>query len=495
MTAPQEVAARELGGRARRGIGLLLTRHAVTQATSLVTGIVVARSVLPEELGRYFAASAVLGALSVLVDLGIAARLVQRSEGLEARELRLALTLQLVVAIALLGGILFAVRGVEAAGVAHDAELVGLLLLLALDLVYQAWRSVQAIELERQLRYERLAPVELCEQLTFAITCAAFAFAGWGAWSFVWATWLRGAAGAMTLCGASTSLAWPTWSLAGAPAILRAGRPFQVASFFQGLAGWTSTAVVAAALGPAELGLVNWAAGQARRPLPLVGIFARVAFPYFSRLESPEAVTAAMTRLASAVLAGLGLWIAVLVAAGEPAVRFLFTERWTPAVPAMIAYAATLGLDALIWLAAAAQNARGLVYLATRRAAARTAATIGITVPLLLTWGHMGAPVGYFIAVLVTLPLSFAGLGPGSLARTLSSAAWVAAPTTLAALLGAWAGSSALGPAEGALAAVGVAAATYALVAWAICPREVREAADLLLRRAPGSSAPTEGPS
>lgn len=486
MPSSAPIDPAELGARARRGVGLLLGRHVLVQGLSLASGIVVARAVTPAELGLFAAAAVIVGVAQVLADAGIAAALVQRDHAPTDGELRSALGTVLAIAAGLCA--LLALTAPWAARTIPGADGTTALLLrvLVVDLVLTAWRSVHGLTLERDLRFERLAPLEVVEQLVFAATVAGLAVSGHGAWSFVGATLARDAVGALLVTWAAPRWITPRLALRESAALLRAGRAFVVGNLVNGLSSWVTSFVVAWSVGPQGLGLVTWAAGQARRPLAVVNAVVRVAFPYFSRLqEDRAAVEAALSRALVVVFAGAGLWCTLMITTGEPLVRWAFTERWVPAVPALVLFSAAIALDATVWLSAAALSALGLAHLAPTRALLRMAAVVGLTVPLVALTGEVGAPLAYLLALTFTLPACFTGFAPGALRRVMAPTLWVVVPGLAGVGAGLLVRGLAWAPPAGPLAIAAVTTATFLGLAWPAAPAWLRAEVTQRLRRTP----------
>jgi O-antigen/teichoic acid export membrane protein len=94
---------------------------------------------------------------------------------------------------------------------------------------------------------------------------------------------------------------------------------------------------VAGTIGPAAAGLLQWAAGNGRKPLELLEYFARVSLPHFSRLQHDEReVERTLARYVALFVLACALALAVLVVAGDDLVVFVYTEQWLPAVTAMV---------------------------------------------------------------------------------------------------------------------------------------------------------------
>lgn len=103
-----------------------------------------------------------------------------------------------------------------------------------------------------------------------------------------------------------------------------------------------------------------------------------------------------------------GLWLAVLLVAAGPAVAWVYTEKWSPAVPALVLFGLALNLDMATFLGGTAMNSLGRVGLATRIVGVRTALNLVIAVAAIAAIeaiapgrGFLGVPLAYLVSVAV----------------------------------------------------------------------------------------------
>ncbi|HUF70193.1 MAG TPA: oligosaccharide flippase family protein [Longimicrobiales bacterium] len=458
---------RELHERARRGIRLLVGRQAATQLLSLAGGIVVARTLGPAPIGVFGIAVFLVTALSLLADMGLRTALIQHAAPPTELQLATCFTLQQLVVTGL-AILLFA--GAPAIATMYPAappELVWLIRLLALDLYLRSWRALSEVRLERDLRYRELALADLVGSAAYQVVAVGLVLSGWGVRSLGVAL----LAGSLLRAGLLFRAApWPVrFELHPATlrALLRAGLPLQVNRIVMVAPAWVTPTLVAGLLGPQAAGLLVWASTLGRKPLEVLENVVRVSLPQFARLQNDVVeVERVLGRYAAASLLVCGLWFSVLATAGHDLVALVYTERWLPAMPALLLYAGTGLLASVRWLANAAIVGVGRARFAARVSASSAGVAIALSVILVLKIGFLGVPIGQLAGIAIATPWLLRGLRPGTPALVLRAALPVLVPVASALAAGALARLLPLPPAPRGLLTAGVAAATYVATTW-----------------------------
>jgi O-antigen/teichoic acid export membrane protein len=184
-----------------------------------------------------------------------------------------------------------------------------------------------------------------------------------------------------------------------------------------------------------------------------------------------------MVRYLTYLLIPAGLWFAVLLVSGPSLVEWIYTGKWSPAVPALILFALATSLDVIVWVVSVSLNAVGLVKLAARRALIRTTAVILLSVPAVLLFGLIGIPAAYIVALLITLPVTFSGLDRGAFLRIMRPLAWLTIPV-VGSVCVAWAASkTSLPTAAHAIFTVLIGTLVYLIVAWLVAPTWLKDSA------------------
>jgi O-antigen/teichoic acid export membrane protein len=463
---------REIHDRAKRSLWLVLSRQGLVTLVAFASGVVLARTLSPADFGVFAIATFVVVSVGMVADLGLTAALIQRPIEPSTHELRAAFTAQqiaAVVAFALLWPVAALLPRVYPQA---PPELAGMVRLMSADLFLLSWCRPSEALLERSLRYDRLAPIDVAVTSVYAVLAIVLAVNGVGVWSFGLA-WVASTVTRLVLVYRAAP--WGvglTWDPAAARSMLRIGGPLQLSRVVAQAQYWVTPTVVAATIGPAAAGLLQWAAGNARKPLDALEYVARVSLPHFSRLQHDEPeVEETLGRYATGFISVSALWLAVLAIAGRDLVRFIYTERWLAALPAMILFAAVALLTALRVIVMTALAGVGRTALIGRMTIWGAIATIAASIALVPALGMIGVPLGQLAGTAVVLPVLIAGLGGGAAASVRRAAGAAVGPTMAAALSGFATSQAPLDPAVRGFVTAIVMVVAFGATLWTLGPR------------------------
>ena len=476
-SAPR-IPVRDVHQRARRSLWLVLSRQFLIAGLTFGSGIVLARTLSPADFGLFAIATFIVVFLRMLTDLGLHSALVQQDEDPGQRELRTAFTVQ---QIAVTLAVLLLWPASEWLPIVYpkaSGEIVWLVRLMSLELYFLSWCRPSEALIERTLRYDRLVPIDVAVTCMYCCVALVLALNGCGVWSFGFA---YVSAGFTRLVLVLRAAPWTFRFALDRPiafALLRIGSPLQIGRLVAEAQYWVAPTLVAATTGPAAAGLLLWAAGNGRKPLEMLEYFSRVSLPHFSRLQHDEQeVERTLLRYITVFVLICGLWLAVLAVAGEDLVSFVYTDRWLPAVPAMIVFAGVGLLVSVRTVATTALAGLGRMMLIARVSVAAAFVTILASVGLVLGLGFIGVPLGQLVGAAIVLPLLMAGLGAGVMRRVLVSASVIVLPMVAAISVGLAANAAAAGPTLGGLVTAGAMTAVYVATAWWAGPEWLRAAA------------------
>ena len=425
--------------RSKQGIKLLLGRQVAVQILTFAGGVVLARILGPAQFGLYIISLFLVNTFALLGDFGLASSFLQRKNELTDRDLQVGFTLQQILTSIIVLALLISAPWLVHLYPKAPPETVWLVRVLAFNLYLTSWRTMSALQLERHLRYDRLARVEVIESVSYQVIAVGLALAGGGVWSYIAATLVQGILGTLLVYCAAPWRIQLAFDRGIAKEILRYGVPFQIQTIVNSVGGWVTPVIVGSLIGPVGVGYVTWASSNGRKPLILTDIIMRVAFPHFSRIQDDRTeVERILVRYLNLLLVFAGLWFCVLLLAGPSLVELLYTKKWLPAVPIMVVYAAALVFDMISWVVGVTLNGLGQVKFSTRVILCRTIGSIALTVPLVLLKGIIGVPLAYLVSSAVTIPWIFMGLGKGSFARIMAQFAWILVPISVSLGLG-WA--------------------------------------------------------
>jgi PST family polysaccharide transporter len=467
---------KEIHGKAKRGIKLMMGRQLILQVVGLFTGIILARRLSPAEFGIFAIATFLVQLFAFMSDFGLAGSFIQRESEPTDRERSVAFTLQQVLTLVIVVLLWIAAPWLAAFYPKAPPETYWLIRALAFGLYLTSWRTMSALQLERHLRYTELAIIEVIENLVYQGLAVALALTGYGVWSFVWATLARSIVGAV---GTYIASPWPIRFAYDSPiakAILRYGVPFQFQAVLNQISAWVTPVVVGPLIGPAAVGYLGWASAQGRRPLILVDNVMRVAYPHFARIQSDrEEVIRILLRYVMYLLLPMGLWFTLIVIAAPSAVTWIYTDKWNPAVIALMLYAFAMLGDLFSWTVGVTLNAVGEVRFMTKVVVVRGVLNFAFALPLMHFIGFNAVPIGYIGASLFTAPWLLHRLGRGTFRRTIRAIAWTLIPVPVAMLLGKLSLYVPVNIVLKTFVSASVVCAAYVTTVWLIAPTEMRQ--------------------
>ena len=199
------LSAGDIGRRAASGAALLTAKGIFAQVLGLVSTIVVARLLLPSQLGLYAIAVTISTFLLVLGSgVGMGAALIRRPAAPEHADLRAFVALQLIVSSVLLGVVILATR---------PFGLVGqLTAVMVVSAPITAFGGASLVVVERQLLYKRIATAETAAMVVYYAWTVVTVVIGWGLWGLATATVARAIVGtAFIIALAPTGVIWPRY--------------------------------------------------------------------------------------------------------------------------------------------------------------------------------------------------------------------------------------------------------------------------------------------
>ena len=466
---------REIHDRAQRSLWLVLSRQALVALLSFGSGVVLARTLSPADFGIFAIATFVVVFVGMIADLGLHAALIQRPGDLSTHDLRAAFTVQQIAATVSIALLWPAAAFLPAIYPSASPELVGLVRLMSADLYLLAWCRPSEAILERSLRYERLVPIDVAGASVYGVAAIALALGGAGVWSFGIA-WVASTVTRLVLVfrAAPWSVGF-AWDRDVARAVLRIGAPLQLSRVVAQAQYWVTPTVVAATIGPSAAGLLQWAAGNGRKPLDVLEYLARVSLPHFSRLQHDEdEVGRTLARYVTGFGLVSALWLAVLVVAGRDLVHVIYTDRWLPALPAMIMFAGVALLVSVRAIVTTALVGLGRTALITRMTIWSAVITIVASVALVPVIGMLGVPLGQFLGAAIAVPFLLSGLGAQAAVGVRRAGFASFLPTTVAVTAGLLVRYTSLAPAPRAAATVLAMTVTFGASARLLGPSWLR---------------------
>lgn len=327
-----------LSGRSAAGAMWVAAALGSQQGIQLLSKIVLARILLPEEFGLSGMAGVVLGTLGVFLNLGFASALVYRRDRLDEASDTAFWILPLSGALLTAGG--FALAG-PAAAFFGDPEVAPLTRVLSLSLFVSSLSWVSAARIARAMAFRKTFYAETANAVAYGVVAIPMALSGYGAMSLAWG-WLAGSV-------AQTVVLWFVAGyrprLAFHPSLARElftyGGAVMSSSLAAHLIAQIDVAIVGRLLGSAALGYYALALQAVTLVLnQIVAVVRRVAFPAFAEVQSERA---RLEAACASVLHLTALLVLPAVAGTAMAARWLipaaFGPQWTEAIPLAVSLA------------------------------------------------------------------------------------------------------------------------------------------------------------
>ena len=461
---------------AKKGIRVLMIRQGVLLVLTFAGGVILARVLDPADFGLFGITTFLVNLLALFGDCGLAPSLIQRKKDLTDRDLQVGFTVQQAL-VTVVVAVLWMLAPWLAGFYPKASEvLIWLIRVMAFNLYLSTWRSMSVLQLERKLNYKRLAVVEVVETVSYQVVAVVMVLLGFGVWSLIGAVLARGVLGTALVYRIAPWTVRLGFDREIAREILRFGLPFQLQRIVGNAQGWVTPTLVAALIGPEAVGFLMWGTGNGRKPMELFRSVIRVSFPHFSRIQDKqEEIERTLSKYQVYFMAITGVWLSVLVAAGYDLTRWIYTDKWLPAVPVLMLAGFLVGLNVLSWSTKTALSGLGRIRFTTRVTFVSTALSLGLGVALVLAVGFIGVPIAHILAFLLTLPWLYSGLRRGALRDILMPSAWVVVPVLVSIAVGLGVQMLPLPLMIKALGTAGIVVVVYAAVAWLAGPAWLKE--------------------
>ncbi|MGE0297539.1 MAG: lipopolysaccharide biosynthesis protein [Pseudonocardia sp.] len=315
----------------------------LVQGTSLVSTLVLARLLSPEEVGTYAAGTVLAGFLTVFAEGGLRAALIQREAGPSGSVEDAADTVFWATAATGVGMSLLALAASPVVAAVFRSPQAGeIAAVTAGMLALHGLTNVPDGLMQRRFNFRRRLIVDPLRSVVFGVVTIGCAAAGMGVYALVvgnYASLVSWVLGTWLLArwwpgrGRASYRLWREMAHFAYPLVIQ--------NVVRNVRGSAQTALIGRGLGEAALGQYRY--GRRLGELPgtaVVEIGSYVLFPAFSRLAGePARFRRAFLRTLRWVWFGAAPVTMLVVALGEPAAVVLLGERWRLAGEFMVAMA------------------------------------------------------------------------------------------------------------------------------------------------------------
>ncbi|CAG1020387.1 partial Lipopolysaccharide biosynthesis protein WzxC, partial [Methylococcales bacterium] len=329
------------------------------RALALLTNIVLARLLSPNDFGLVAMASVTLGFIDLFKDLGTGSAVIQRkdvSEGLLSSIFWINAGFGVMVSAGLY------ILSPAIGAFYREPDMAPLMQVLSLSFFISALSIVQSCLLTREMAFDRLAKLDLITGIFSSSVAIGAAWAGFGVMSLVYQPLLNSVLMLVLLWGTST---WhPKW-------MFHWGEVREVAGYSLNLAGFNivnyfarnaDNLLIGRYLGAQDLGYYDLAYRLMLYPLQgISAVVGKVLFPLYSKMQDDHERfrRTYLTAVGAIALLSFPLMLG-LMAVSSPFVLVLFGEQWQPVAPLLMIFAPIGAIQSI-------NTTTGSIYQATGR--------------------------------------------------------------------------------------------------------------------------------
>jgi len=421
--ASEGIQLDNLGTRARSAIRWRFLAQGSSTGVQMVTSIILARLLMPEDFGILALAVMVTGLAGIFRDLGLGQALVQRKE-LKPIHINSAFWGTLLMGVMLCGVIIAIAPYVGT--FFKEPRMTPVLQIISLTFLISPFGVVPRSLLQRQLDFKRPFFAGIIGSLTHASVGITMALIGYSYWSLVAASLASSVVGTTAICVLTRYLPPVVPSLRGVKDLYYFGVGVTGVGLLNYIAQKADYFVVGRWLNSAALGLYSRAFNLVHFPLSAVsGTLYPVLFPAFSHIQDdPPRARAAFSRVITAIATLTFPALALFAVTAPELIPLVFGNQWIGAVvPAQIMAFAGM-VRTIANPGGALIKAFGRVYGEVWRQAVY-AAVLTVAALVGTRWGIIGVSWGALVATIIAcllgaqLVYSCSAFGPRDYGRAL----------------------------------------------------------------------------
>jgi PST family polysaccharide transporter len=403
MSRDPEPPGRSLGSSAAHGAVVTLTGQVARVGIQLGGIVVLARLLTPSDYGLLTMVLAIVGVGEVFRDFGLSTAAIQAKTLSRAQRTNL-FWINTFIGLALSAAVLAASHPI--ALLFDEPRLEPIAAVLSSTFLLNGIATQYKADLTRQLRFSRLAVIEVVAVSTGLVTGIAFALLDYSYWALVAQ---QVATPAAMLLLVVTATRWlPGWVDRDVPmrSFLQFGANLLAVQLLTYISRNTDSVIIGARFGPAQLGIYDRAFQLLVLPLNQINAPAsRVALPVLSRLQGDTQRFGMFLLRGQSVLVHLMTALFALAAAqAAPGIRLILGEQWSGSVIVFQVLALGGVMQALSYATYWVFLSHGLAS-SNLRFALLTRPFVVVALLVGSTWGIVGVAAGYSLSLLVTWPL------------------------------------------------------------------------------------------
>jgi teichuronic acid exporter len=325
-------SATQVARKASKAALALGLRQVLVQSLNLAGGVLLARTLSTSDFGLYAICLFILAFLNTFGDAGLGASLIRQPENPSVLDYQAIFSVQQILVLTV--SLVFWLIAPWVVGLYKLPEVdIWIFRCVSAAFFVTSFQTIPAIDLERNLAFDRLAWIEVSQALVFNLTAVLLALYGFKAMSFGIAILLRSVAGA-TLANLlhRWDLRWK-WDFPRVKRHLAYGIPYQASSILNLLKDLINPLLIGVLIGPFAVGYLNWATTVANYPLIFVMLFNRLYLPTLAKVSGDlETFNKILTMVVKILCSFVYAASVILFVFRFEIVQAVFGSKWIPAL-------------------------------------------------------------------------------------------------------------------------------------------------------------------
>lgn len=314
------------------GIIWTFTQQFGTQIISFVVSLVLARLLLPGDFGMIAVFSVLMAVGNVLIDSGLTNSLIRTAET-DDTDFSTVFYFNLLVSV--LSYLLIVLTAPWVSLFFHMPELTDIIRAYAVVLPIGAFSAIQRTIFTKKLDFKTQLKVQIPSLIISGISGIVFALTGFGVWSLVYMAIIQSVVSTVQFWIYSKWRPQRAFDKNKFNIHFNFGYKLALSALLDIVFQNIYTVLIGRFFNTTQLGYYNKANSMQQLPVTsLTGPLNRVTYPLFSKIQdNNDRLKEVYKKLMKMVIFIVAPLLTVLGVLGEPLFRFLFTEKWLPAVP------------------------------------------------------------------------------------------------------------------------------------------------------------------
>ena len=314
------------------GIGWTFATQFGNQLIGFVVSMILARILLPKEFGLIGMIAIFLALGKSLLDAGLTQSLI-RSQDLDQEDFSTVFFFNLAASVFIY--ILIYISAPVIANFYKQQILINIIRLFCLTFIITAFESVQLARLTKKMDFKTQTLISLPSTILGGIVGVSMAYMGYGVWSLVWNSLVSAFLGSLQIWIYSKWTPSLVFNITKFKDHFNYGYKLTLSGLLHTIFNNIYLIIIGKFFSPAQVGFYTRA--DTMKQLPVTNISSalnKVTFPLFASIQDDDVrlkrVYKQLMQMVVFIIAPVLIFLGVLA---EPAFRFLFTEKWLPAVP------------------------------------------------------------------------------------------------------------------------------------------------------------------